>query len=413
MTMNRRTFLGLSGGVAASGLFGGLALPRTAAALHSFARQSSGAAARTLVVVDLQGGNDALNTLVPQSGLYRDLRPTIALPESDLLTFAGLEHGVHPSLAPLQSLWDDGQLAALYGTGLQGQGRSHFVAQDAWRTARPGEPARSGWLGRWLEATEPDEEVPLRAIVLGQSTLAAQGEQGRPVAIQSVEGFRLNPPRGNDDVTAAVLAMSDPSGRGVMGDVLAAFPQTVEAVIQLQELVADVDVSDNVDQEIDVDGDQALFQATQAIIQGNVGAQILYVTINGFDTHSGQAAQQGALLQLVADGLADLFAALETSGHAENTLAMVVSEFGRRAAENGSLGTDHGHGGLSFLVGPPVAQSTIIGEPGLGDLVDGDLRITIDARSIYDHALRWLGASDEVIVDVLGQEWNDLQLLRL
>ena len=233
------------------------------------------------------------------------------------------------------------------------------------------------------------------------------------VAIQSVEGFRLNPPRGNDDVTAAVLAMSDPSGRGVMGDVLAAFPQTVEAVIQLQELVADVDVSDNVDQEIDVDGDQALFQATQAIIQGNVGAQILYVTINGFDTHSGQAAQQGALLQLVADGLADLFAALETSGHAENTLAMVVSEFGRRAAENGSLGTDHGHGGLSFLVGPPVAQSTIIGEPGLGDLVDGDLRITIDARSIYDHALRWLGASDEVIVDVLGQEWNDLQLLRL
>ena len=291
MTMNRRTFLGLSGGVAASGLFGGLALPRNAAALHSFARQSSGTA-RTLVVVDLQGGNDALNTFVPQSGLYRDLRPTIALPESDLLTFAGLEYGVHPSLASLQSLWDNGQLAALYGTGLQGQGRSHFVAQDAWRTARPGEPARSGWLGRWLEATEPDEEVPLRAIALGQSTLAAQGEQGRPVAIQSVEGFRLNPPRGNDDVTAAVLAMSDPSGRGVMGDVLAAFPQTVEAVIQLQELVADVDVSDNVDQEIDVDGDQALFQATQAIIQGNVGAQILYVTINGFDTHSGQAAQQ-------------------------------------------------------------------------------------------------------------------------
>ena len=139
MTMNRRTFLGLSGGVAASGLFGGLALPRNAAALHSFARQSSGTA-RTLVVVDLQGGNDALNTFVPQSGLYRDLRPTIALPESDLLTFAGLEYGVHPSLASLQSLWDNGQLAALYGTGLQGQGRSHFVAKTHGAPPDPANP---------------------------------------------------------------------------------------------------------------------------------------------------------------------------------------------------------------------------------------------------------------------------------
>ena len=408
MSMNRRTFLGLGGGIAAAGLLGGLTLPRPASAL-----QPPSTAKRTLVVVDLQGGNDALNTLVPQSGIYRDLRPTIALPEADLRTFAGLDHGVHPSLAPLQSLWDDGQLAALYGTGVQGQGRSHFVAQDAWRTARPGEPARSGWLGRWLEATEPDEAIPLRAIALGQSTLAAQGEQGRPVAIQSIDGFQLKPPRRNDDVTAALLAMSVPAGEGVLGQALAAFPQTVDAVTQLQELVADVELNESDSEEIDLDGDQALFQATQAIIQGNVGAQILYVTINGFDTHSAQGPQQAALLQLVADGLADLFVSLEESGHAENTLALVVSEFGRRAAENGSLGTDHGQGGLSFMVGPPVAQSTIIGEPDLGDLVEGDLRISIDARSMYDQALRWLGASDEIIVDVLGQEWNDLDLLRL
>lgn len=400
--MNRRTFLSLGGGVAAAGLLGGLAWPRSASAAQI-------AAQRTLIVVDLQGGNDALNTLVPQSGLYRDLRPTIAVPEADLLTFAGLDYGVHPGLAALEPMWNQGSVTALYGTGLQGQGRSHFVAQDAWRTARPGEPARSGWLGRWLEATEPQEPTALRAIALGQSTLAAQGEQGRPVAIQSVEGFRLKPPAGNSDVTAALLAMADPRADGLLGQAQAAFPATVNAVEQLQDLVAGVEI--NEDGAIDVDGDQALFQATQAIIQGDVGAQILYITINGFDTHSLQGPKQDALLQLVANGLTDLFTALEESGHAANTLALVVSEFGRRAAENGSLGTDHGQGGLSFMIGPPVAQSTLIGEPDLSDLVDGDLQITIDARSMYDQALRWLGASDETVVDVLGDEWNDLRIL--
>jgi uncharacterized protein (DUF1501 family) len=107
-----------------------------------------------------------------------------------------------------------------------------------------------------------------------------------------------------------------------------------------------------------------------------------------------------------------MFAALETTGHADTTLALVVSEFGRRGAENGSGGTDHGQGGLSLLLGPDVEQSTVIGEPDLGDLVDGDLRIMIDARSMYDNALRWLGASDSMVVDVLGGEWNDLELLR-
>ena len=405
--MNRRTFLGLSGGAAAAGLFGGLALPGVAGALQPL---TASTANRTLVVIDLQGGNDALNTLVPQTGLYRDLRPTIGVAEADLLSFNGLSYGVHPGLASLQGLWDAGQMTALYGTGLQGQGRSHFVAQDAWRTARPGEPARSGWLGRWLEASASGDPLPLRAIALGQSTLAAQGEQGRPVAIQSVDGFRLKPPRGSADVTAAVLAMSNPLEAGLMGQAQAAIPQTVEAVTQLQELVAGVEINES--EEVDLDGDRALFQAAQAIIQGDVGTQVIYVTINGFDTHSLQAPKQDALLRLVADGVADMFAALETTGHADTTLALIVSEFGRRGAENGSAGTDHGQGGLSFLLGPDVAESTVIGESDLADLVDGDLRITIDARSMYDNALRWLGASDSVVVDVLGGEWNDLQLLK-
>ncbi len=405
--MNRRTFLSLTGGAAAGSLVAGLWLPNAAAVLQPSAGSNS---TRTLVVIDLQGGNDALNTLVPATGRYHDLRPTIGLADDDLLSFAGLDYGVNPGLASLQDLWDSGQMTALYGTGLQGQGRSHFVAQDAWRTAQPGEPARSGWLGRWLEASLSEDDSALRAVALGQSTIAAQGAEGRPVAIQSVDGFRLKPPQDNDDVTAAVLAMGAPAAAGLIGQAQMAIPQAVEAVNELQGLVACIELSDS--NEIDLDGDGALFQAAQAIIQGDVGAQVLYITINGFDTHSLQPTKQQALLQLVADGLSGLFRELESTGRAENTLAMVVSEFGRRGAENGSSGTDHGQGGLSLLLGPAVAESTVIGEPDLDDLVDGDLQITIDARTMYDNALQWLGATDSVVDDVLGGRWDDLQLLR-
>ena len=405
MSMNRRTFLHLGGGAVAATVFGSAVLPGSAQAHQT---GSATEPTRTLLVVDLQGGNDALNTLVPDSGIYRDFRPTLAVPEGDLLSFAGLDQGVHPALASLERFWDAGQLAAVYGTGMEGQGRSHFVAQDAWRTARPGEPARSGWLGRWLEA-EPVADSPLRAIALGQSTLAAQGDDGRPVAIQSVSGFQLNPPAGNADVTAAVLAMGQGEGTGLFGRAQAAIPQAVDAVTQLQSLVAGVEVGDDTD--IDLDGDRSLFSAAQAIIQGDVGTQILYLTVNGFDTHSLQAPKQDQLLRLVSDGLADLFGALETTGHADSTTALVVSEFGRRAAENGSAGTDHGRGGLSFLIGPSVKESMLVGEPDLGDLIEGDLRITTDARHLYDNSLRWLGASDDTIVEVLGGEWTDLSLL--
>ena len=167
-----------------------------------------------------------------------------------------------------------------------------------------------------------------------------------------------------------------------------------------------------VSQDVDPDADPSLFEATTKIIQGNAGTQVVYVTVNGFDTHSLQVPRQEFLLRIVSQGLADMFDALEESGHAENTLALVVSEFGRRVSENGSAGTDHGRGGLSFLLGPPVRRSRVIGEPDLSDLVDGDLQITFDARTIYDSALRWLGASSEQVVEILDDEWRDRSLLR-
>ncbi|MEM7096018.1 MAG: DUF1501 domain-containing protein [Actinomycetota bacterium] len=410
--MDRRRFLGLTGGLAAAGIVGGtvggLSLPGRAAAQPA-TLQSGGQfgdpAQRTLVVVDMEGGNDALNTFVPQAGRYHDLRPTIALPDDDLLTFTGLEYGVHPSFARLQPFWDAGQLSAFYGIGLPQQSRSHFVAQDAWRSATPGVPATSGWLGRWLEATVPSAEIPLRAVSLGRNTLAAQGETGRPVAVQSVEGYQLSPPGGNTAVVDAMTAMFDGAG-GLLGEAQAALPATVESVDQLQGIIAKVSVDG---EDFGPDDSATLFAAAQAIIQADVGTQVIYITVGGFDTHAVQTNIQAALLESVADGLAAMFDGLAATGHADRTLALTVSEFGRRAAENGSFGTDHGNGGLAMLIGPAIAESTVHGGADLDDLVDGDLPLVLDTRSVYDNALRWLGGTS----GALDGDWSSLDVLVL
>lgn len=410
MAMDRRRFLGLTTGLAAAGVIG--VRPSSAAASAATVGKTQSRfgppSERTLLVIELEGGNDALNTLVPATGLYHDLRPRIGLSDDDLTTFRGLDYGVNPALAGLEPLWTKGQLAAIYGAGLPDQSRSHFVAQDAWRSAMPGAPATSGWLGRWLESTEPETEIPLRAISLGRSTLAAQGETGRPVAVQSVEGYRLSPPDGNADVTSAMLSMASPLEVGLFGQAQAAIPNTVASVDELQRLISSAETTV---EDYEPDPTSALFAAAQAIIQADVGTQVLYITVGGFDTHAGQRQRQDLLLKTVADGVSSLFGALDETGHADRTLAIAVTEFGRRAAENASAGTDHGKGGLSFVLGPAVAESSVVGEADLGDLDDGDVRVNFDARTIYNNALRWLDASDDVASQVLGGEFESMNLL--
>ena len=408
--MNRRRFLGLTGGAAATtlvggGLAGGLGLGPTPTAGAQASRFGE-PAQRTLIVIDMEGGNDAINTLVPATGEYHDLRPTIALEDDELVTFAGLDYGVHPALAQLQSFWDAGQLSAFYGIGLPEQSRSHFVAQDAWRSATPGEPATSGWLGRWLEATQPDDEIPLRAISLGRDTLAAQGASGRAVAVQSVENYRLLPPNGDQAVIDAMRAMGTGADDGLLGQAQAALPATIESVDQLQGIIATVSADGD---DFGPDDSATLFAAAQAIIQADVGTQVLYLTIDGFDTHAGQPQRHAPLLETIATGLDTLFAGLTATGHANRTLALTVSEFGRRAAENGSAGTDHGNGGLAMLLGPAVAESTVYGGADLGDLVDGDLAQVLDTRSVYDNALQWLGGVNGAI----DGNWSSLNALSI
>ncbi len=346
---------------------------------------------RVLVVLELAGGNDALNTLVPAAGRYRDARPTLAVPEQDLVGSG--DHGLHPALAALAPWWESGSLAAVVGVAMTDQSRSHFEAMDAWWSASADPGIRTGWLGRWLDATAPPGEPdPLRAIALGGGQRALLADEARSTVVHSPEAFALRTPPGidNDALVEAFLATSAPlSSAPELAAAQTAIPSTLSAVDLLGSVMAGEESA----------GVTSLLQTAAGIIDLDIGTRVITVGTGGFDTHADQAARHGQLLTDVGDGVAGFFERLEQDGNHERVMLVTTSEFGRRVAENGSGGTDHGTGGLQFLCGAGVAGGRVVGEYDLDHLVDGDLPATVDTRSVYAAALDWLGGPTDDLLD--------------
>jgi len=437
MTLNRRQFLGIAGSSAGTIATGGLLwklggrgsdpvavstptesfaptsgpAPTPTTGLGTTTTQTTAVApttvpqptqARTLVLVQMSGGNDVLNTLVPvNDGRYHDARPNLGL-ESDLVALDGLtDYQLHRSLAPLVEPWRNNELAIVQGLALPQQSRSHFVALDTWWSATPELASSGGWIGRWLDTTAGTDSNPLRAVSLGGGAPALTGVDSRPVVVQQLNRYVLDAPRDSAGVIEAFLAMSAPVEQGLFGDVQAAIPVAVDSVDTLQSVFAGAigDVTYQVEE---------LFHAAAAIIEADVGTEVILINVRGFDTHADQLSRHVELLGGVANGVQALFERLATSGRDQNTLLMAYSEFGRRVAENGSGGTDHGKGGLAFLAGPPVAGRQLVGDVDLGRLDDGDITSTIDARSVYADVLEWLGGPAD---EVLGGRFDSYSLV--
>ena len=443
--VGRRRFLLGAGGLAVTaaagvGLWQALVRERTAAVVGA---PSPGTTPppmgeRVLVVVQLGGGNDALNALVPADGRYLDARPTLGVPEVDRLVLPGVDaYGLHPALTPLLEAWGAGELALVAGTGIEGQSRSHFQALDTWWSARPGQVRTTGWLGRWLDATEDEDPGnPLRAVALGAGAPALVGERSTATVVLDPSAFRLAAPRGVDadalaEAWLATAGPVDPPGSSpgsspasppgssagptagpLLAAARAAVPTTVTATRQLAgafDEALGVDAAPGLP-----DGGAAgpgriaeLLQATAAVIDHGLGTRVVHVGVGGFDTHAGQAQAHPALLADLAAGLAGLREAAVAGGWADRLLVVTVSDFGRRVVENGS-GTDHGAGGLQLVGGTGVAGGQVVGALDLGTLVDGDLAPVVDGRSVYAAALDWLGGPTD---DVLGQRFDRLGLL--
>lgn len=375
---------------------------------------------RILVVVQLAGGNDGLNTLVPYGeGKYRDARPQLALPDEKLLPVDD-RTALHAALAPLKELWDAKLVAAVQGVGYPSPSLSHFTAMDIWQTADPELKQRDGWLARLMR-----QGVQIDA-------------QGHPVATSPFAGFVAGPsiPRALTASGLAVPVVADPNqfkiqtdGAAVKGDaprrestllkMYSAYPANAPYAMVLDNTADTTAASIKALQEVHARYQPAVQYPTTPFgnslkllaegIAGNLGVRIGHVSLGGFDTHSNQLVAQERLFQALAEGLRAFYQDLEAQGRAEDVLIMTWTEFGRRVQQNASAGTDHGTVGPMFLLGKRVNAGMHGEPPSLTTLDNGNLRFTTDFRSVYASVIEgWLGADSHA---VLGARWDNLGLL--
>lgn len=362
---------------------------------------SAAASDRVLVLVQLLGGNDPLNTLVPSDGRYRDARPSVALDENDLLSLSGrTDLSLHPSLSPLLPRWDDASMALVAGVGFDDQTRSHFESRDVWWRGTS-DAAADGWLARWMEAAaidQPDE--PLEAIALGAGPRALAGSNS--AAVNDPSDFRLDPPPNMSvaDYETFLLAVSQ--GSMSEGALLRSARGAVPLALSTQKIIDDI--GDLTAGDAYAERNSAALglqlQVAADLITARPGLRVVTVGIEGFDTHADQLATHAGLLDQVARSLSNFWEALGSADQ-ERCLVMTTTEFGRRVSENGSNGTDHGRASTQLFLGGGVVGGQVAGGYELGSLVDGDLPIAVNAVDLYADALRWLGGP---VDEVLGSE---------
>src|SRR6266446_2796368 len=376
-------------------------------------RMAQTASDRTLIVVQMAGGNDGLNTVVPFTDpLYLKMRPTLGIPETKVLPL-DTRLGLHPNLQPLQKLWHDGHLAIVEGVGYPNPSLSHFQAMDIWQTLDLSGNGGEGWLGKLVSGLVDRDGHPFKALDIGvQTAQALQSITTQVPTVASVQSYRLYPDPvdadgGNTRLQALMKLYNSYPGTAPYAALLDTTALSAQdGSRQLHQADATYRPAVTYPKGPFADGLKVL---AEAIVQG-LGLRVGYVTLGGFDTHANQQATHALLLQTLAGGLSAFYNDLAAHGKADNVVIMTWSEFGRRVEENGSLGTDHGTAAPMFVLGNGVTKG-IYGEPPSLSSLDssGNLKYTTDFRSVYATVLdRWLGASSK---DVLSGSFSSQNFL--
>ncbi|ARU61938.1 hypothetical protein CBW65_13540 [Tumebacillus avium] len=363
-----------------------------------------------LVVVQLSGGNDGLNTVVPYGyGTYYDNRPTLALKQREVLLLNNTL-GLHPSLKGLKKLYDKGRLAIINGVGYPQPSRSHFRSLEIWQTAAPERTdMTTGWLGRYLDLSQPTANNPLAAVTVGAPSKIFAAAKHEVPAIENVEAFQLMLTRFREqerDLRQQAL-------RGMYQ----ATDTTTLRLVQAKGASA-LTASDRVQTKLSQQHDSPLYadksplaqnlQLIGQFIGAGVGSKAYFTQHGGFDDHAQEKGQHARLLLEVDAALSAFYQDLEQRGLADKVTVVVYSEFGRRLKENASAGTDHGTAAPVLVLGGRV-KGGLYGEmPSLTKLEDGNLRYTVDFRSVYATLLEGsLGAPSQ---DILGASFEKLPL---
>jgi uncharacterized protein (DUF1501 family) len=364
----------------------------TRAALGA-AESSSGN--RRLVVIFQRGAADGLNIVIPHGEqAYYAMRPSINIPRQQLIDLNGF-FGLHPSLAPLKPLWDQKHLAIVHAAGSPDQTRSHFDAQDYMESGTPGvKSTGDGWLNRTVQSNRNTSDSPFRAVAMGTSLPRILSGKAPAVAVNSVNGF--------------AIAGGNPAAVPIGNTFEAMYAESVDSVLHGtgRETFDAVKMLKSADPQKYTPAAGASYpkgrfgdslRQTAQLIKSNVGVQIAFADIGGWDHHVNEGAGEGQLANVLRDFSQSLAAFWVDLGNlAEDTVVVTMSEFGRTARENGNRGTDHGHANVMFVFGGPVRGGRVYGSwPGLGptQLHDGrDLALTTDFRTLLGESVaRHLG----------------------
>ena len=359
-----------------------------------------------LVVLQLSGGNDALNTVVPHGDpLYYDNRPNVRVPEDQVLKIDD-NVGLNPNMGPMKKIYDEGKMAIIQGVGYPNPNRSHFRSMDIWHTCEPDTQGTEGWLGRTIKEIDPNKENVLTAVNFGRGLPRALAAPGVPVAsVGNLATYGVLTGIEGEDQRADALDVfsriySPTLGRSMVVDYLS---QTGMDALKGADILstAPESYSSTVEYGSDVVG-QYMKNIAQVHLAG-FGTRILYTTApyNSFDTHAGELAAHAKLWTDTSNAISDFYDDLREHNASDNVLLLVFTEFGRRVHDNGS-GTDHGSGGMAFLIGDHV-NGGLYGEyPSLEEskLLEGDLHFNNDFRGIYTSIIEdWMNMDAKPIVN--------------
>ena len=358
---------------------------------------------RKLVVVQLSGGNDYLNCIVPYTEpQYIDNRPNVRIDADDVIPLDD-RYGFNPSMGPIKDLYDQGKVAIIHGVGYPVPNRSHFRSMDIWHTAEPTKVGDEGWLGQAVRSMHPDGDNVVAAVNFGAALPRALVAKNVPVASVSDLGSYglLNHMDADDQRSEALEAFRNMYTHAIgSGPVMDFLSQTGLDALHGSDILSAVPEGYSSDVEYAANPFAQRARDVAQVLTADIGTRICYAQHGSFDTHTNEVKLLNTLWDHIAGGIYDLYTDLKAHDASEDVLFLVFSEFGRRVKDNGN-GTDHGSGGVAFMIGDNVNGGQYSDYPSLDPdkLVEGDLAFNLDFRSIYTEILEdWLEVEARPIV---------------
>jgi uncharacterized protein (DUF1501 family) len=359
-----------------------------------------------LVVLQLSGGNDGLNTIIPYTNpLYNDNRPAVRVPDDQVLQINDTV-GFNPAMAPMKRLYDEGKLAIIQGIGYPSPSRSHFRSMDIWHTCEPEKVGDEGWLGRAISELDPTKENVLTGVNFGRGLPRAMVAPGVPVAsVGNLESYGVLTGIEIEEQRAKALDVFSRVYSPMIGQgpVLDYFAHTGLDALKGADILSTAPESYSSTIEYGSDSVAQYMRNIAQVHLANLGTRVMYTTApyNSFDTHAGELANHTKLWSETSNAVADFYDDLKEHNASDNVVLLVFTEFGRRVHDNGS-GTDHGAGGVAFVIGDPV-KGGLYGEyPSLeaNKLNEGDLAFNNDFRGLYATLLeKWMGLDSKPIIN--------------